>query len=96
MEDENFVPLMVCIFISKQYVLKQFKANSSVNDIVIGYVVRLPFNVLGGLRAPVKVLATASNPVKMAVTVNSLPQHVELTEPVHIVTSDNSSPRPFI
>ena len=42
------------------------------------------------------VLATASNPVKMAVTVNSLPQHVELTEPVHIVISDNSSPRPFI
>ena len=42
------------------------------------------------------VLATASNPVKMAVTVNSLPQHVELTEPVHIVISDNSFPRSFI
>ena len=41
-------------------------------------------------------LKTASNPVKMAVTVNALPQHVELTEPVHIVISDNSSPRPFI
>ena len=40
--------------------------------------------------------STASNPVKMAVTVNALPQHVELTEPVHIVISDNSSPRPFI
>ena len=46
-EDENFVPLMACIFISKQYILKQFKA--------LGYVVRLPFNGLGGLRAPVKV-----------------------------------------
>ena len=32
----------------------------------------------------------------MAVTVNSLSQQVELTEPVHIVISDNSSPRPFI
>ena len=31
----------------------------------------------------------------MAVTVNALPQHVELTEPVHIVISDNSSPRPL-
>ena len=41
-------------------------------------------------------LKTASNPVKMAVTVNALPQHVELTEPVYIVISDNSSPRPFI
>ena len=41
-------------------------------------------------------LATASNPVKMAVIVNSLPQHVELTETVHIVISDNSSTRPFI
>ena len=41
-------------------------------------------------------LATASNPVKMAVTVNALTQHVELTEPVHIVISDNSSLRPFI
>ena len=37
-EDENFVPLMACIFISKQYVLKQFKANWSVNDIVLEYV----------------------------------------------------------
>ena len=35
--------------------LKQFKANRSVNDIVLGYVVTLPFNGLGGLRAPVKV-----------------------------------------
>ena len=40
--------------------------------------------------------ATASNPVKIAVTVNALPQNVELTEPVHTVISDNSSPRPFI
>ena len=55
-EDENFVPLMACIFISKQYVFKQFKANWSVNDIVLGYVVRLPFNGLGGLQAPVKVV----------------------------------------
>ena len=45
---------MACILVSKQY-LKQFKANWSVSDIVLGYEVRLPFNGLGGLRAPVKV-----------------------------------------
>ena len=55
MEDENFVPLMACIFISKQYVLKQFKANRSVHDILLGYVIRIPFDGLGGLQAPVKV-----------------------------------------
>ena len=47
------------------------------------------------LRAPVKVgisriltPAKASNPLKMAVTVNTLAQKVELTEPVHIVISE--------
>ena len=42
------------------------------------------------------VSATASNPLKMAVTVKYLSQNVELTAPVHIVTYDNISPRPFI
>ena len=31
----------------------------------------------------------------MVLTINALPQKVELTEPVHIVISDISSPRPF-
>ena len=53
---------------------------------------RLKFDNFKAILVP----ATASNPVKMAVTVNALPQNVELTEPVHIVISDNSSPRPFI
>ena len=32
----------------------------------------------------------------MAVTVNVLPRDVEITKPVHIVISNNSSPRPAI
>ena len=40
---------MACIFISKKCVLKWFKADLSVNNIVLGYAVRLPSNGLGGL-----------------------------------------------
>ena len=62
------------------------------------------FNALGVLRALVKVgqfsriltPAKASNPLKMAVTVNTLAQDVELTEPVHIVNSVIRLARPFI
>ena len=63
------------------------------------------FNAHGVLRAPVKARqfsriltpAKASNPLEMAcITVDALAQNVELTEPVHIVISEISSPRPFI
>ena len=40
--------------------------------------------------------AKTSNSLEMAETVNTIAQDVELTEPVHTVLSNISSPRPFI
>ena len=64
------------------------------------YVVRLSFNDLGVLKRRVKFdnfnTCEGFESAQIIVTVNALPWNVELTEPVHIVTSDISFPRPSI
>ena len=76
----------------------------SINNDVLGYAVGSLFNVVGVLRAPVKVgqfsrilsLSKPSNQLRMAVTVNALAQNVQSTQPVHIVISEICSHRPFV